>query len=186
MKKQGIKTHLNEYSIYNKRVTTINHAFASAIAENDDYNETKIDEALRILGQDPNGNLSCFYCDDPAETWDHIYGLVKKGEYSGYGHVVGNLVPCCKKCNSEKGNQNWQNFLQKKISDTKQREHKVEILKKYLASFIQKPCNYGEIKKICKAKTTRYENIRKKITEHMIEADKIAKEIREKLKKHNT
>ena len=25
MKKQGIKTHLNEYSIYNKRVTTINH-----------------------------------------------------------------------------------------------------------------------------------------------------------------
>jgi hypothetical protein len=48
MKKEDIKRHLNTYSIYNKRRTTINHAFASAIAPSDNYDEKKISEALEF------------------------------------------------------------------------------------------------------------------------------------------
>lgn len=44
MRKESIKTHLKEYSIYNKRKTTINHAFASALSVPDDYDEKLIDD----------------------------------------------------------------------------------------------------------------------------------------------
>jgi HNH endonuclease len=111
MKKKDIKRHLQDYSIYGKRSTTIAHAFASALSVADIYDERKIDEALKLLGQDPNKDLLCVYCDQPAETWDHIMAIVKNGKFSGYGHQVGNLIPCCKDCNSKKGNRNWKNFL---------------------------------------------------------------------------
>jgi len=183
MKKQSIRAHLNEYSIYQKRATTINHAFASAIAENDAYNEAKLDKALRALGQEPDEDLSCFYCDENAETWDHIYGLVKKYEYSGYGHVIGNLIPCCKKCNSEKGNQNWQSFLNKKISNPKKKKAKITALQNYLSAFLQESCGYKKIKEICKAEVCEYEAVKKKIIENMKKADKIAEVIRKRIKK---
>jgi hypothetical protein len=111
MKKQDIKRHLQDYSIYGKRKTTIVHAFASALSVADTYDEIKIDKALKLLGQDPNQDLFCVYCDLPAETWDHIMAVVKDGKFSGYGHQVGNLIPCCKDCNSKKGNRDWKTFL---------------------------------------------------------------------------
>lgn len=114
MKKQDIKRYLQDYSIYGKRKTTINHAFSSAISVSDTYDEEKIDNALKILGQDPEGDLSCIYCDLSAETWDHVMPTVKHGKYSGYGHQIGNLVPCCKDCNSKKGNKDWKVFLKMK------------------------------------------------------------------------
>jgi len=57
MKKEDIKKHLSGYSIYSKRKTTINHAFASAIAPIDVYDEIRMKDALSYLGQNPNGNL---------------------------------------------------------------------------------------------------------------------------------
>ncbi len=65
---------------YGKRRTTINHAFASAIAPSDNYDEKNINEALEFLGQNPNEDLKCVFCNDEAETWDHLVGLVKNGE----------------------------------------------------------------------------------------------------------
>jgi hypothetical protein len=117
MKKQSVKFHLSPYSIYQKRKTTINHAFASAIAPVDAYVEAIVGDALRLLGQNPDGDPSCVYCELPAETWDHLIGLVKKGELRGYGHQLGNLVPCCKKCNSEKGAKDWEVYLGKKLPE---------------------------------------------------------------------
>ena len=111
MNKEDIKRHLQEYSIYGKRKTTINHAFASALSVADAYDEKKVDEALSLLGQDPEQNLLCVYCDKPAETWDHIMAIVKDGKFSGFGHQIGNLIPCCKDCNSKKGNKDWRKFL---------------------------------------------------------------------------
>jgi len=74
MKKEDIKHHLHTYSVYGKRRTTINHAFASVIiAPSDDYDETKISEALKFLGQNPNKDLKCVFCNDEAETWDHLF-----------------------------------------------------------------------------------------------------------------
>jgi hypothetical protein len=53
MKKKDLKRHLQDYSIFSKRSSTINHAFASALSIADDYNEEKINTAISILGQDP-------------------------------------------------------------------------------------------------------------------------------------
>jgi hypothetical protein len=81
VRKKDIKRHLQDYSIYGKRKTTINHAFASALSVADEYDEYKIDTALLSIGQDPNNDLLCVYCDKPAETWDHIMAVVKKGNF---------------------------------------------------------------------------------------------------------
>jgi disulfide oxidoreductase YuzD len=112
----NIKTHLKDYSIFNKRKTTINHAFASALSVPDDYNENKLIKLIEKLNMIPN-DLKCAYCRENAETWDHIYGLVKNHEFSGYGHQYGNLLPCCKKCNSKKGNKNWLEWLKQMVQD---------------------------------------------------------------------
>ena len=103
MKKNRIKSHLAPYSIFQKRTTTINHAFASAIAPVEKYDEATLNAALLLLGQNPDGDLDCVYCNSNAETWDHLVGLVEKGEFRGYGHQVGNLVPCCRKCSRRQG-----------------------------------------------------------------------------------
>ncbi|WP_416208851.1 HNH endonuclease [Chloroflexus sp.] len=100
---ESIKKPLREYSIYQERKTTINHAFASAIAPVDQYNQATISESIRLLEQDPNGELTCAYCSQPAETWDHLESLVEHGHFRGYGDIIGNLVPCCKSCHSAKG-----------------------------------------------------------------------------------
>jgi len=65
----------------------------------------------RLLGQNPNKDLKCVFCNDEAETWDHLVGLVKSGELRGFGHQIGNLVPCCKKCNSKKGSKEFDKFI---------------------------------------------------------------------------
>ncbi len=49
MKKQDLKRHLKDYIIFDKRKTTINHAFASALSVADEYDEQKIDKAIMVL-----------------------------------------------------------------------------------------------------------------------------------------
>ena len=43
MKKNDLKRHLKDYSIYAKRSSTISHAFASALSVADDYDVNKIE-----------------------------------------------------------------------------------------------------------------------------------------------
>lgn len=106
-----VKKHLKPYSIFQKRRTTINHAFAAAIAPCDDYDEETVRRVMRALGQDPDQDLRCVYCGGFAQTWDHVLPTVSKSEFSGAGHRIANLVPCCKPCNSSKGSRNWEQFL---------------------------------------------------------------------------
>jgi len=63
------------------------------------------------LGQDPDAELLCSYCEKPAETWDHVFATVENSLFSGHGHRLGNLLPCCKPCNSRKGSKNWEQYL---------------------------------------------------------------------------
>ena len=90
MKKKDLKRHLQDYPIYSKRSSTINDAFASALSIADDFDEEKINTALKILGQDPDADLLCAYCDKSAETWDHIKAVVSKSSFSGHGHQINN------------------------------------------------------------------------------------------------
>src|SRR4051794_30523033 len=64
---KDIKRHPVPYRIYARRKTSINHAFAAAIAPCDDFVEDTVKNALRLLGQDPELKLSCISCDGLAD-----------------------------------------------------------------------------------------------------------------------
>jgi hypothetical protein len=176
MKKQSIKAHLAPYSIFQKRKTTINHAFASAIAPVAEYDVGTLEAAIRLLGQDPDGNLKCVYCDGDATTWDHLVGLVAKGEFRGNGHQIGNLVPCCGACNSKKGAKDWEVYLG---SETKALG--LVDRRKIIAAYAGKYSVVVDPKvpaTLRPAEWKRYLEIREQIFGLMKEADKIAAGLR--------
>ncbi len=106
MTRESIKKHFARYKIYQKRCTTINHAFASAMAPSDDYSPERVDTLLAELDCLRDGRIVCVYCGShEAQTWDHLRALVRASRPSGHGHTYGNLVPSCKDCNSTKGNK---------------------------------------------------------------------------------
>jgi len=177
MDKRSIKAHLKPYSIFQKRRTTINHAFASALAPNDNYDERVIDEALEVLGQNPNGYLYCVYCGREAQTWDHLVGLVKDAQLRGYGHQVGNLVPCCRNCNSKKGSKDWRQFIESEIRDEEFRADLIARLEIYLSRFA-KPINIERIARSMPDDWAEYLSIKNQIFELMIKADQVAERIR--------
>lgn len=111
MKPSSIKSHLRPYEIGPKRKTTIHHAFASALAPVEVYDEERVRAAMRVLGQRDLEALACVYCDAAATTWDHLEALVRDSRPSGHGHTVGNLVPACRHCNSERGNKPWRDWM---------------------------------------------------------------------------
>jgi 5-methylcytosine-specific restriction endonuclease McrA len=178
MKKSDLKRHLSPYSIYQKRKTTINHTFASALAPADLYDETRVTEAINRLGQNPDEALSCVYCGHPAQTWDHLVGLVKNSSLYGFGHQLGNLVPCCKECNSAKGNKDWHIFLKEKVKDEEKRENIENTLEGYLKDFAV-PIDLLKLQDHSDWKA--YNEIQSKILELMKLADEIAVRLRKKL-----
>ena len=107
----SVKKHLANYSILGKRKSTVSHAFASALAPADEYEESAVFSKLLALGQGDLDHLHCVYCGELAETWDHLVNLVLEGNLQGYGHQLGNLVPCCKTCNSVKGKKTYEEFV---------------------------------------------------------------------------
>ncbi|MBX2982966.1 MAG: HNH endonuclease [Flavobacteriales bacterium] len=182
MKKKDLKRHLQDYSIFSKRSSTINHAFASALSIADDYDEEKINTALKILGQDPNADLLCAYCDKSAETWDHIKAVVSKSSFSGHGHQINNLIPCCKDCNSAKGNKEWNVFLQIKNLDTQER---IDRITNYINH------NYIDAKNLLqtedfKADLTEFNEIKEQVFQLLKKGDQKAKVIRDKIRKATT
>ena len=107
----SIRSHLKPYVIVARRKSTISHAFAAAIAPSDVYNEDQVRVAMTELAVNPDEDLMCAYCGNKAQTWDHVYATVRDTHFSGFGHRLGNLLPCCKSCNSSKGNKDWERFL---------------------------------------------------------------------------
>ena len=179
MKKESIKSHLSAYSIKQKRQTTINHAFASAIAPVDKYDLKRLVEALRLLGEkDPDGELTCIYCGKPAETWDHLHGLVKDAKPSGYGHQLGNLVPCCKECNSRKGAKDWEIYLKNEVSEQTALEQKQKLIASYCDRYVGRVNSELLVEK-SPGDLNRYWEIKEHIINLMKEADEIAKKLRE-------
>lgn len=177
MKLAGIKRHLRIYSIEKRRRTTINHAFASALAPCYDFDEARLAEAMSLLGQTDFDNLRCVYCDSPATSWDHMVGLVKDSQLSGYGHQIGNLVPCCRDCNSSKRNKDWREFLRVTIPDAVKRQGIERDLQKYLITYAKEI----DLKRAEDENPTdwiRYNEIKAQIIELMSEADKLADRLR--------
>jgi hypothetical protein len=169
----SIKSHLKPYVIVARRKTTINHAFAAAIAPSDEYSDSRVREAILALGQDPDQALYCAYCGAPAQTWDHVFATVKDSHFSGYGHRLGNLLPCCKPCNSAKGNKDWRIYLAS--LNLPNNEEQVVLISAYLTKYAtvdampQKSPDYK-----------RLLQIKEQVMVLLAEADQIAKVIRER------
>ena len=180
MKLGTIKNHLKPYSIVARRRTTVNHAFASALAPCDPFDTERLAEAMTALGQDDHSRLTCVYCDAVAETWDHLVGLVKESELFGYGHQVGNLVPCCRACNSSKGNRDWKDHVRTAIADPVLRRKKERVLERYLNKFATQ-IDLDAARQIQPKVWRRYNEIRKQIFDLMSEADGIAEQLRLKV-----
>ena len=182
MKTSDIKRYLQTYSISKKRLSTINNAFASALSVADNFVIEDVNKKIKLLKQDPEKDLFCVYCEQPASTWDHIDAIIKDGEFSGYGHQLNNLVPCCKDCNSSKGNKNWLLFLKNK--NPKNVQKKISLIKSYIGSSpinIKKKLN----SKALKDEYIKYMEIKDKVIKLLEKADKQAEVIREKLKSNS-
>lgn len=167
----SVKNHLKPYVILARRKTTINHAFAAAIAPSDEYSAATVREAIATLGQDPE-NLRCAYCDEPAQTWDHVFATVKNSNFSGHGHRLGNLLPCCKQCNSSKGNKDWRIFLvQLGAPEKLERTRRIESYLSKYSGIDSLPNDSLEYRKFIKIKSD--------VLQLLAEADQLAKIIRE-------
>lgn len=174
MRYRDIRRYLKPYSIVTSRTTTINHAFAASIATCDDFEDQRMRDAIAALGQDPDVDLRCAYCGGEAETWDHVHATVRDKKFSGHGHRIGNLLPCCKTCNSKKGNKDWRTFLHTLRNDAgrKVRESHIEA---YLKSYCKPdaiPEHLAEYKEL--------QDLRHQVLELFKRADELAKIVRSK------
>lgn len=173
MRFRSIATHLRPYRMYARRRTTINHAFAAAVAPSDAYDGARIAAAMQVLGLDPEADLNCAYCGERADTWDHVFATVKDSRFSGHGHRLGNLLPCCKQCNSKKGNKSWQDYLASLGQSESEKQNRSSAIADYLRRYsvvdaaIQNSPDYE-----------RLEEIRKKVPSLLKEGDRIAEKIR--------
>ncbi|PHF65978.1 MULTISPECIES: HNH endonuclease [Priestia] len=173
-----IKKHLKPYSISGKRKSTINHAFASALAINDEYLEERVRKALEILEVIIDGKLFCFYCDtNEATTWDHVVSLVKNREFQGYGHQIGNLIPSCSTCNSKKGGKEWGTFLESKFTGGVLLNKK-QKLQEYINKNVT---NTLPIINMFTEELEEYRKIKEEIFKKLEEADAVAERIRKKV-----
>lgn len=175
MQFRDICRHLKPYSIVANRTTTINHAFASCISASDTFDLEKVRAAIVALKQDPDKDLVCGYCGLAAGTWDHVHATVKKGEFSGYGNKLGNLLPCCKSCNSRKGNKHWLSYLEgMELPDTLQVERST-IISSYLKIYGAEdsvPRHLPEYKEL--------QQLKSEVLAIFLKADILAKVIRNK------
>jgi 5-methylcytosine-specific restriction endonuclease McrA len=167
----SVRSHLKPYVIVARRRTTINHAFAAAIAPSDIYDASNVKNAMLEIGQDPE-DLKCVYCELPAQTWDHVFATVKNSAFSGHGHRLGNLLPCCKPCNSAKGNKDWQVFLRARHPEVSG-EH-IGRIEQYLKKYAGDYCPPA-----LSAEYQRMLEIRTEVMALLAEADTLAKVIRE-------
>ena len=174
MRYPSIKEHLKPYLIKARRKTTINHAFAAAVAPSDPYEERRVRAAMEVLGQDPDQSLTCVYCGQLAETWDHVFATVKNSHFSGYGHRLGNLIPCCRSCNSKKGNKSWVVYMRTLNGGANGNRQRENILAEYLQEFLVQ-----DTPQAASEDHKRLDAIRAQIIDLFAEADAIAARIRE-------
>lgn len=175
MKATTIRKYLRPSTIGGRKSTFAN-AFASALAPHDTYSEEVVAAAIRDLGQNPDEDLLCVYCGAKAATWDHVFNRVVKGDFSGYGHRIRNLVPCCRSCNERKGQKPWREFLE--IISPPDKDVRRVQMEKFLAGAESKRSSTEEMRHYAKAELERFLEIRATIFDLIAEADQLAAIIR--------
>jgi len=92
------------------RKTSITNAFVSAIVPVIKPTPEEIAEILAVLAMTPD-TVSCVYCGDKCNAWDHLQPIVVARRPTGYISEIANLVPACQPCNSSKGNARWREWM---------------------------------------------------------------------------
>ncbi|MBY5592058.1 HNH endonuclease [Rhizobium leguminosarum] len=178
MKASSIKKYLRAQNVTRRR-STFTNAFVSAIAPHDEYSEALVAAAISDLGQDPHDELQCVYCEAAAVTWDHLFGRVKAGTFSGHGHYIRNLVPCCRSCNERKGGKDWREWLlgsgHPEVLD------RIAKIERFLANSRTRPIMLNELTPELTQELADYMAIREKVFELLLQADEKAESIRNKL-----
>lgn len=178
MKAPSIKKYLRASTIAGRKSTFAN-AFASALAPYDKYDTIAVANAIRDLDQDPEGDLFCVYCGRDAATWDHVFNRVVKGDFSGHGHRIRNLVPCCRSCNESKGQKPWLEYLN--LLAPIDREVRVQRLQHFLSGADAQPQGTDAMRQKAGAELERFLEIRSQVFDLMAEADRLAIAIRRKV-----
>ena len=117
------------------------------------------------------------YCGAPAETWDHVFATVEKSEFSGAGHRLGNLLPCCKPCNSKKGNKSWNDYMDSIQMQEGLRKHRKRTIQAYVSQFFHRDSTQTTLPEY-----SQLIALRDKVIRLMQQADILAKSIRDKAK----
>lgn len=104
------------------------------MAPRDHVDDPRWAEALAILDQDADAELTCVYCGAPATSWDHLFPLVNDKDPTGHGHAVGNLVPACGSCNTRKQNKPWRDFVETLAADRRElvRERLEQLVQRFI------------------------------------------------------
>lgn len=160
------------------RKSTFANAFASALSPYDNYTPAAVARALRDLEQDPDAELLCVYCGAAAATWDHVFNRVINGEFSGHGHRIRNLVPCCRTCNESKGQKTWRNFLESRNPPDK--DVRIRRMEQFLGSANARPIGTVAMRHNADEDLKRFLEIRSQVFDLLAEADRLAISIRQK------
>jgi len=172
MRVVSIKKYLKAYKI-SSRKSTITNAFAAAVASFDIYDIERINSAIIFLGQNPDEDLRCVYCDDHAQTWDHLVCTVRQREFSGAGHRIGNLVPSCTRCNTRKRHLPFDVFIKQLPISEKEGAAKIALLQEFQSRFFaldKLPHSHPSYAELCK--------ILEEVVCLMRKADELAEAIR--------
>jgi len=137
-----------------------------------------VEAALNALGQKNLQALTCIYCGKLAQTWDHLENLVREGKLNGYGHQIGNLVPCCRDCNSEKGGKPFRDYVSTLSLSPAEQANLIARLEKHLS--LATPIDTSTLDIEGKDALDRFNAIQLQILKFMEEADRLAQILREK------
>lgn len=177
MKLTTIKKYLRPSTIMQRKSTFAN-AFASALAPYDTYDKIAVDAAIRDLDQSPHEDLHCVYCGTIAATWDHVFNRVVKGDFSGHGHRIRNLVPCCRTCNESKGQKSWRDFLEGLNPPDK--NLRIARMERFLGNADAQKIGSDAMRHNAGEELKRFLEIRAQIFDLMAEADRLAAIIRQR------
>ena len=141
------------------RTSTIARSMACTIARRKKCSEENKQKWLDALGYPPNTTkeeLKCAYCGETATHLDHLYPLISDKGPTGWGTEPGNLVPCCNKCNSKKGNKDWKIFIDSICEDSAIAERRINKIEKMIKTMSPSQIDFNKNPELLKVWEREY------------------------------
>lgn len=100
--------------------------------------------------------------------------------FRGFGHQIGNLVPCCKKCNSKKGSKEFDKFINQHDNIYFDKNELIELLSKYQMKFA-KEIDLDLLKEKTPDEYKAFLKVKQEIFDLMEQADILADKLRKNI-----